>query len=103
VAQRLFLPEGWFPDPYAARRARCNVPKARAVQSKPQLAAARLQAIVREGRLPCTSVVADGLYGQRLDLLDAMETCVGVTACVALPAETRCWLQRPQPEEKADT
>jgi SRSO17 transposase len=100
VDKRLFLPEAWFTDPYAARRARCNVPKALAFQSKPQLAAAMLQAIVREGLLPFKYVVADCLYGNSPDFLDAIDTCVGVTAFVAIPAETRCWLQRPQTEEQ---
>jgi SRSO17 transposase len=45
-------------------------------------------------------VVADCLYGNSPDFLDAIDTCVGVTAFVAIPAETRCWLQRPQTEEK---
>jgi SRSO17 transposase len=100
VDKRLFLPEAWFSDTYAARRARCNVPKALAFQSTPQLAAAMLQAIVREGLLPFKYVVADCLYGNSPDFLDAIDTCVGVTAFVAIPAETRCWLQRPQTEEK---
>jgi SRSO17 transposase len=100
VDKRLFLPEDWFTDTYAARRARGNVPKALAFQSKPQLAAAMLQAIVREGLLPFKYVVADCLYGNSPDFLDAIDTCVGVTAFVAIPAETRCWLQRPQTEEK---
>jgi hypothetical protein len=25
-----------------------------------------------------------------------VEACGGVTTCVAIPADTRCWLQRPQ-------
>jgi SRSO17 transposase len=100
VDKRLFLPEVWFTDTYAARRAKCDVPKERTFQSKPQLAAAMLQAIAREGLLPFKYVVADCLYGNSPDFLDAVDTCVGVTAFVAIPAETRCWLQRPQTEEK---
>jgi len=34
--------------------------------------------------------------------LDAVDACVGLTAWVAVPAETRCWLQRPRTEEKSD-
>src|SRR4029453_8133962 len=52
VDQRLFLPEAWFTDAYAARRTRCNVPTALTLQSKPQLAAAMVQAIAHEGLLP---------------------------------------------------
>jgi len=29
-----------------------------------------------------------------------VDTCVGVTTFVAIPSETRCWLQRPRTEDK---
>ncbi len=96
VDKRLFLPEVWWSDAYAARRTRCNVPEALTLQSKPQLAAAMLQAIAQEGLLPFKYVVADCLYGNSPDFLDAIDTCLGVTAFVAIPAETRCWLQAPR-------
>jgi SRSO17 transposase len=95
VDKRLFLPEAWFTDGYAARRVRCQIPTEVTFQSKPQLAAAMLQAIAHEGLLPFKYLVADCLYGNSPDSLDAVEACVGVTAFVAIPAETRCWLQRP--------
>ena len=100
VDKRLFLPEVWWTDAYAARRTRCNVPEALTFQSKPQLAAAMLQVIAQEGLLPFKYVVADCLYGQSPDFLDAMDACVGVTTLVAIPADTRCWLQRPRTEDK---
>src|SRR6516162_7527223 len=95
VDKRLFLPEAWFTDAYAARRTKCQVSPALTWQSKPQLAAALLQAITHEGLLPFKYVVADCLYGQSPDFLDAVDACVGVTSFVAIPADTRCWLQRP--------
>jgi hypothetical protein len=64
------------------------------------LAAARLQTIAHEALLPCKDVVADGLDGHSPDCLDAVDTCIGVTAFVALPAETRCWLQAPRTTDK---
>jgi SRSO17 transposase len=69
-------------------------------QSKPQLAATMLQAIVHAGLLPFKYVVADCLYGNSPDFLDAVDACVGVTTFVAIPSETRCWLQRPRTEDK---
>jgi SRSO17 transposase len=45
--------------------------------------------------------VADCLYGQSPTFLDAVDACVGRTALVAIPSETRCWLQRPQTEAKS--
>src|SRR5919199_6871424 len=100
VDKRLFLPEVWFTEAYAARRARCQVPPEVTFQSKPQLAATMLQAIVCGGLLPFKYVVADCLYGQSPDFLDAVDACVGVTTLVAIPADTRCWLQRPRTEAK---
>jgi SRSO17 transposase len=103
VDKRLFLPEAWWTDTYAGRRTKCNVPDALTFQSKPQLAAAMLQAIAHEALLPFKYVVADCLYGNSPDFLAAVDACVGVTTFVAIPSETRCWLQRPQTESKTYT
>jgi SRSO17 transposase len=100
VDKRLFLPEVWWTDAYATRRTRCNMPAELTFQSKPQLAATMLQAIAQEGLLPFKYIVADCLYGNSPTFLDAIDACVGITALVAIPSETRCWLQRPQTEEK---
>jgi SRSO17 transposase len=98
VDKRLFLPEAWFTEGYAARRTRCTIPKELTFQTKPQLAAAMLQAIAHDGLLPFKYVVADCLYGHSPAFLDAVDACVGVTTLVAIPADTRCWLQAPRTE-----
>src|SRR2546423_10978002 len=103
VDKRLFLPEVWLTEAYAARRARCQVPAEVTFRTKPQLAAAMLHTIVHEGLLPFKYVVADCLYGNSPDFLDAVDACVGVTTLVAIPSETRCWRQRPQTEDKTYT
>jgi SRSO17 transposase len=103
VDKRLFLPEVWWTEAYAARRAKCHVPTEVTFQSKPQLAATMLQAIGRAGLLPFKYVVADCLYGNSPDFLDAVDACVGLTTFVAIPSETRCWLQRPWIEEQTST
>src|SRR5215468_7869800 len=100
VDKRLFLPEVWFTEAYAARQARCQVPAEVTFRTKPQLAAAMLRHIVHEGLLPFRSIGADCLYGHRPTCLDAVDACVGRTALVAIPSETRCWLQRPRTEDK---
>jgi SRSO17 transposase len=100
VDKRLFLPEAWWTDAYAVRRTKCQVPPTVTWQSKPQLAAAMLQAIAAEGLLPFKYVVADCLYGNSPAFLDAVDACVGVTALLAIPSETRCWLQHPQTTDK---
>jgi len=103
VDQRLFLPDQWFSDAYAERRHTCKGPDEVALHTTPQLAADMVKALRHEGRLPFRYVVADGLYGQSPDFLDAIEACVGVTALVSVPADTRCWLQRPPTTEHTST
>src|SRR5262249_44923415 len=52
--------------------------------------------MAHEGLLPFKYIVADCLYGNSSTFLDAVDACVGRTALVAIPSETRCWLQRPR-------
>jgi SRSO17 transposase len=103
VDKRLFMPEQWFTKDYKNRRDKCNVPKDVTFHTKPQLAVEMLPAIRREHRLPCKSIVADCLYGNSPEFLDARDACSGVTALVSMPAETRCWLQRPLTTDKTYT
>jgi SRSO17 transposase len=98
--KRLFLLEAWCTDADATRRTRGNVPTELPCQSKPQLAVAMLKSLVREGLLPCKYVVADGLYGNSPDFLEAVDACVVGTTFMAIPADTRCWLQRTKTTER---
>jgi SRSO17 transposase len=100
VDKRLFIPEQWFSEAYKARRAKCQVPAEATFHTKPQLAAAMLQAMAHEGLMPFKYVVADCVYGNSPAFLDAVEACVGVTALVAISSETRCWLQAPRTTDK---
>lgn len=91
--KRLFLPELWFTETPAAGRAQCAVPKEMVCQTKPQLAAAMVQAVHAAGMLPCRSIAAACLYGKSPECWSACEACVGTVACVAIPEDTRGWLQ----------
>jgi SRSO17 transposase len=93
VDKRLFLPESWYTEAYASRRTQCGVPPAIAFQTKPQLAADMVRTIYAAGQLPFRYVVADCLYGNSPDFWEACEACVGTVALLAIPAETRGWLQ----------
>jgi SRSO17 transposase len=92
VDKRLFLPEQWFTEAYASRRAQCGVPKNHTFQSKPQLAAAMVRTLHNEGVLPFRYIVADCLYGNSPEFWAACEACVGTVAFVAIPEDTRAWL-----------
>jgi len=98
VDKQLFLPESWFDDDHAERRAKCHVPQGMTFHSKPELAAVMLRAIHHEGQLPFRYIVADSVYGNSPVFLDAMEACIGRVYMVGVSSETRCWLKRPQTE-----
>jgi DDE superfamily endonuclease len=99
VDQRLFLPEAGCTDTSAPRRTQCQGPPERTLQRHPPLAAAMLPACAPEGLLPCQEVMADCRSGPRPDCLEAVDAWGGVTTCVAMPADTRCWLQAPRTAE----
>jgi SRSO17 transposase len=93
VDKRLFIPEPWFTDAYTARRTKGKMPDEVTGQTKPQVAAAMVQALHHAGVLPFKYIVADCLYGNSPDFWAACEAWVGTVAFVATPADTRCWLQ----------
>jgi SRSO17 transposase len=92
VDKRLFLPEQWWSDAYANRRAQCDVPKEVVFHTKPPLAADMVRGLHESGTVPFRSMTADGLSGNRPEFWAACEACVGPVACVAVPEATRCWL-----------
>ncbi len=95
VDKRLFFPEQRFEEGYADKRKKCRVPKELRFRSKPQYAAEMLLQCYRQGILPFKYIVADTLYGNSLDFIEACEQCIGKTYFVSMPADTQCWLQRP--------
>jgi SRSO17 transposase len=98
--KRLFLPEVWWSDTYATRRTTCEVPTEGAFRTKPHLAGEMLTTLRDEAIVPFKYVVADGLYGNSPTFLEAVDRYVGLTYFVAIPAETRCWLQGPVVQDK---
>jgi len=98
VDNRLFLPEAWFwrrvmpPDGIT-----CRVPDTLQFQSKTPIGGRPCYRRSCRTRSCRSSMwLADCLYGNSPDFLDAVDACVGVTTLVAIPSETRCWRQRPQ-------
>src|SRR5919202_6870454 len=91
--KRVFLPEVWFTEAYAARRTKGKMPAEVTWQTKPQLAAAMVQELYHAGVLPFQYIVADCLYGNSPDFWEAGAACIGTVAFVATPADMRCWLQ----------
>src|SRR5712691_5560778 len=77
----------------SATPTRAAAPKDRAFQRKPQLAATMVQRLYADGTLPFRSIAADCLYGNSPEFWAACAACVGTVAFVAVPDETRGWLQ----------
>ena len=92
VDTRLVLPEPWWSDASASRRAQCEVPKEGVVHPKPHWAADRVRRRHESGPWPFRSLTADGLEGNSPECWAACEACGGTVACVAVPEEPRGWL-----------
>lgn len=98
---RLFIPKKWFGGDYAERRRKCKIPEDIFFRTKPQLAGAMLEEIVRENVIPFRYVVADTIYGGSPEFVEAVEKIPGIVYMLSLPLDTLCWVQGPTTLEKA--
>ncbi len=97
---RLFIPEKWFTDDYAVRRRKCKFPETLKFKTKPQLAAEMFRELEKQDELPFKFVVADTLYGNSPEFIEAIENCVEATYFVSIPNDTLCWLKQPITRKK---
>jgi SRSO17 transposase len=93
--KRLFMPEKWFTDEYEVRRKKCRVPGDLEFKTKPQLAVEIFEGLQESEDLPFRYVVADSIYGNSPDFIEAVEKCIDKTYFVSIPSGTKCWLKRP--------
>ena len=98
--KRLFIPEKWFTDDYADRRKKCKLPEELEFKTKPQLAIDMLDEIQKEDIVPFKYIVADSIYGNSPEFIDAVGKIVGTTYFVSVPSDTLCWLETPITIEK---
>jgi len=57
------MPEAWFDDEHATKRAACSVPEELAFKTKPEIGLELLRRAIKRGDLPFEWVAADELYG----------------------------------------
>jgi len=95
LGKRLFVPEKWFEQDYAEKREKCNAPEEMSFKTKPELAIEMFEEIQGEDILPFRYVVADSLYGNSPEFINAIERCVGKVYFVSIPFDTLCWLEGP--------
>jgi len=100
VDKRLFVPEKWFSDDYRARREKCKLPAEIEFKTKPQLAAEMLGEIAEQKQIPFRYVLADSVYANSPDFVEAVESLVGVRYLLQVPEDTHCWLKQPVTIEK---
>lgn len=96
----LFIPEKWFADEYTERRKKCKIPENREFKTKPQLAADMFSELAKDDVLPFKFVVADTIYGNSTDFIEAIEVCPDKTYFVSIPCSTKCWLKQPITRDK---
>ena len=98
--KRLFVPDKWFTNEYKLRRDKCKLPQSMTFKTKPQLAVEMFNNIVEQGIIPFKYVVADSLYGNSSEFIEALEAHANTTYFVQAPSDTRCWIKRPVTREK---
>ena len=91
----LFIPEKWFTDEYTERREKCKFPENSEFKTKPQLAVDMFGELVKDDVLTFKFVVADTIYGNSTDFIEAIEVCPDKTYFVSIPCSTKCWLKQP--------
>ena len=92
--RRLYLPEDWFSDAYADRRAACGIPSDVTFSTKPVLGWTMIEAVIQDGRLPCRWVTCDEAFGCNTELLDKLAS-LGMWYFAEVPHDTRVWQTRP--------
>ena len=81
-------------------RKKCKVPEELEFKTKPQLAIDMLDEIQKEDMVPFKYIVADSIYGNSPEFIDAVGKIVGTTYFVSVPSDTLCWLETPITIEK---
>lgn len=92
--RRLYLPQDWFTEPFAQRRADCGVPTDVPFQTKSQLGLAMIEDVLAAGSLPFQWVTGDEAFGDNTALLDAIER-LQKWYFVEVAHDTRVWTSRP--------
>ncbi|TAN43894.1 MAG: IS701 family transposase [Candidatus Methanoperedens sp.] len=98
--KRLFLPEKWFTKEAEDRREKCMMPEVLEFKTKPQLAVEMFHGIQKEGVIPFSYVVADTIYGNSPEFIEAIESSKGSIYFVSIACDTLCWLKDPAITEK---
>jgi SRSO17 transposase len=95
IDKRLFIPEIWFTEPYRDRRKKCKLPQDAVFKTKPELAADILQCLVIEKLLPFKYILADSIYGESPEFIEAADALADITYMVQVKKNTQVWVKQP--------
>ena len=95
--RRLYLPEEWFSDEYAARWQRCEIPEETPFLTHQELALEMLEGVNQRGVVTFQWVLGDGEFGRDTKLLDKI-AALEKRYFMQVPVNTRVWLERPETE-----
>jgi len=87
---QLFLPERWFDQAHAAKRAATELPTTRAFHTKPEIALDLLQQAVVRGSVPARWLAADALYGNSPAFRDGV-AALSLDYVTAISCDTLVW------------
>lgn len=93
--RRLYLPKAWFAADHRARWEKCGIPDEVTFQTKPQLGAEMIAAVVAEGVVPFRWVTMDEGYGAAGYLLDLIHQ-ENKLFFAEIPRDKQAWPQRPK-------
>jgi SRSO17 transposase len=95
IDKRLYVPEQWFTEEYSERRKKCQLPFGVEFKTKPQLAVDMLQEIAKQEQIPFRYVLADSVYANSPEFVEAVEALIRVTYLLQVPEDTLCWVKNP--------
>jgi len=95
IDKRLYIPEQWFTEEYSERRKKCKIPFGVEFKTKPQLAVDMLQDIAKQEQIPFRYVLADSVYANSPEFVEAVEALIRVTYLLQVPEDTLCWVKNP--------
>ena len=95
IDKRLYIPEQWFTEEYSERRKKCKLPLGVEFKTKPQLAVDMLQDIAKQEQIPFRYVLADSVYANSPEFVEAVEALIKVTYLLQVSEDTLCWVKNP--------
>jgi SRSO17 transposase len=93
--RRLYLPKAWFAEDHHAQWKKCGIPDSVTFQTKPQLGAEMIAAVIAEGVVPFRWITMDEGYGAAGYLLDLIHR-ENKLFFAEIPRDKQAWAHRPK-------